>query len=97
VKFCKITGNGEMKQLKTIAANVFYFLIQLAKRIFLMPIGTCRHIPSCSQFAREAIIELPLHKAIFRIVLRVLRCNPFVASGYDPVIKEKSNSIPKEK
>jgi hypothetical protein len=52
-----------------------------------MPSGTCRHIPTCSQFAREAIIELPLHLAVLRILGRLLRCNPLGTYGFDPVIK----------
>jgi hypothetical protein len=78
-----------MRRLKTVVANTLYFLIQFAKQIFGMPSGTCRHVPSCSQFAREAIIELPPHLAIFRIFGRLLRCNPFGTYGFDPVIKNE--------
>ncbi|MCL1945571.1 MAG: membrane protein insertion efficiency factor YidD [Chitinivibrionia bacterium] len=78
-----------MKRLKTAAANAIYFAIQLTKQIFCIPSGTCRHIPSCSQFARTAIIELPAHVAIFRIIARLLRCHPFGTWGYDPVLRDE--------
>ena len=46
---------------------------------------TCRFIPTCSQYAVEAIQR---HGALCGGALaiwRVLRCNPFGKSGYDPV------------
>ena len=78
-----------MKQIKVTAANVLYFLIQFVKRAFGIPSGTCRHIPSCSQYAKEAIVELPLGEALVCIGRRILRCHPFGTSGYDPVIKKE--------
>ena len=45
----------------------------------------CRYVPSCSQYALEAV---ELHGALrgSRLaVWRVLRCHPFVRGGYDPV------------
>ncbi|MDR0303982.1 MAG: membrane protein insertion efficiency factor YidD [Chitinispirillales bacterium] len=74
-----------------MTANTIYFLIQFFKRVFCIPSGTCRHIPSCSHFVKAAIIELPFHEAVVRILSRLLRCHPFGTSGYDPVIKEKNN------
>ena len=45
----------------------------------------CRYVPSCSQYALEAV---ELHGALRGSLLagwRVLRCHPFVRGGYDPV------------
>jgi len=80
-----------MKRLKTLAADAIYFLLQFVKQVFGMPSGTCRYVPTCSQFAREAIIELPLHLALYRIFRRLLRCNPFGGFGFDPVVNEEGN------
>jgi putative component of membrane protein insertase Oxa1/YidC/SpoIIIJ protein YidD len=80
-----------MERLKTAVKNSIYFLIQIFKRLFCIPSGTCRHVPSCSRFVGEALVELPFHKAIFRIFGRLLQCHPLGTSGYDPVIKEKTN------
>jgi putative membrane protein insertion efficiency factor len=76
-----------MKRLKIKLATTVYYLIQFIKQAFLIPNGTCRFSPTCSQFAREAIIELPPHIAIYRILGRLMKCNPFGSSGYDPVIR----------
>ena len=45
----------------------------------------CRHQPSCSGYALEA---LALHGAVrgsLLTVRRILRCNPWTPGGYDPV------------
>jgi len=86
-----------MKYLKIKIADVIYFLIQFVKKLFLIPSGTCRFTPTCSQFAREAIIELPPHIAIYRIFGRLIKCHPFGTSGYDPVIRNNRELSPKFK
>ena len=45
----------------------------------------CRHIPSCSHFALEAIERHGLLRGGRLAVLRLLRCHPWGSSGYDPV------------
>lgn len=44
----------------------------------------CRFYPTCSVYARE-IFERDGIRGVPRIVSRVLRCNPWGGSGYDPV------------
>lgn len=56
-------------------------------QVFLSPFfgGRCRYVPSCSQYAIEA---LRVHGAVRGAVLaawRVLRCHPWGGHGYDPV------------
>lgn len=56
-------------------------------RTFLSPLkpGCCRFTPSCSQYARDAVIQ---HGALFGAMLalwRILRCHPFAPGGFDPV------------
>lgn len=48
----------------------------------------CRFYPTCSEYAIEAIIEYGSIKGSFLTIKRILRCNPFGGSGYDPVIKK---------
>ena len=52
--------------------------------------GACRHIPTCSNYAIEAIETHGAFKGSFMAIIRILKCNPFGTSGYDPV-KEKKN------
>lgn len=54
--------------------------------------GYCKHIPSCSNYMIEAIDKYGVIKGGFLGVKRILKCNPFGTSGYDPVPKkEKKN------
>ena len=46
---------------------------------------TCRFTPSCSQYAIAAIRKHGPFKGFAMAVWRILRCNPWGGSGYDPV------------
>ncbi|MBR3198645.1 MAG: membrane protein insertion efficiency factor YidD [Bacilli bacterium] len=48
----------------------------------------CRHIPTCSNYAIEAIETYGGFKGGIMALKRILRCTPWGTSGYDPVIKE---------
>ena len=46
---------------------------------------SCRYVPTCSQYAIDAIqIHGPL-KGLWLTVKRILSCHPWGGSGYDPV------------
>ncbi len=46
---------------------------------------SCRYTPTCSQYAIEAIKKYGPIKGGWLAFKRILRCNPFGGSGYDPV------------
>ncbi|MEI6286784.1 MAG: membrane protein insertion efficiency factor YidD [Bacillota bacterium] len=47
---------------------------------------SCRFIPTCSEYALEAIAKHGLATGGWLTIKRLLRCNPFCkTSGYDPV------------
>ncbi len=56
-------------------------------RNFLSPLKppTCRYVPTCSEYALEAIEKYGAFVGLKMAVRRVLRCHPFGDSGYDPV------------
>ena len=49
----------------------------------------CKYIPTCSQYALEALERFGAVKGTALAVWRVLRCNPFSRGGYDPVPEKK--------
>lgn len=56
----------------------------------------CIYIPSCSQYAKEAVERFGAFRGGFMALKRILRCNPLAKGGYDPVpfkgqIKKKKN------
>ncbi|MEJ2183071.1 MAG: membrane protein insertion efficiency factor YidD [Nitrospirota bacterium] len=52
---------------------------------FLWP-GTCRFAPSCSEYAREAVLKYGALKGSALAVRRLLKCHPFHPGGYDPLV-----------
>ena len=46
----------------------------------------CRFEPSCSHYAIEAIQTLGVFKGMSKAIYRLLRCHPWCAGGYDPVL-----------
>jgi hypothetical protein len=64
-------------------------LIDFYQKIPLSSHRQCRFTPTCSQYAKEAILIHGTIKGSYLAIKRILRCNPFGKSGYDPVpIKE---------
>lgn len=47
--------------------------------------ATCRYVPTCSQYAIEAIRKHGPFKGLWLALKRLLRCHPWGGSGYDPV------------
>ncbi|MEG1918031.1 MAG: membrane protein insertion efficiency factor YidD [Oscillospiraceae bacterium] len=45
----------------------------------------CRFIPTCSQYALEAVEKYGAVRGGLLAFRRILRCNPFHKGGYDPV------------
>jgi len=54
---------------------------------FISPLLTrsCRHYPTCSEYAIEALKIHGVIKGSLLAIWRILRCNPWGTSGYDPV------------
>ena len=75
----KLTRPGLVARLALRALRLY--------KLVLSPLftGSCRYLPSCSDYAAEAIER---HGAVAGIglgVRRLCRCHPFGGSGLDPV------------
>ncbi len=45
----------------------------------------CRYLPTCSEYAMEAVERYGAFRGGWLASKRLLRCNPFSKGGYDPV------------
>ncbi len=66
-----------------------YIIIAIIRfyRFFISPLlgNICRFYPSCSDYAIQALEKKGTVKAIYMIICRILKCNPFFDGGYDPL------------
>ena len=66
--------------------KLLLWLIRFYRRqISPMKRPCCRFIPTCSEYALEAIERFGAWKGGGLALRRVLRCQPFCRGGYDPV------------
>jgi len=68
--------------MKKIAILIIKFY-----RLFISPLKppTCRFVPTCSEYALQAIEKYGIIHGGSMAVRRILRCHPFHPGGYDPV------------
>jgi len=73
--------------------RVLVALVDLYRR-FVSPLlpPMCRFQPTCSQYAREALLTHGALKGLLLAAWRILRCNPFGKGGYDPVPPRRPRS-----
>jgi uncharacterized protein len=54
----------------------------------------CRFRPTCSHYAQEALIHRGLFAGLALTAWRLLRCNPWNAGGYDPIVRSSRPCTP---
>ena len=66
--------------------QVVQFVLRCYQRVIspMLP-HSCRFVPTCSQYAMEAIEGHGALRGSLLALGRLLRCHPFAQSGYDPV------------
>ena len=60
-------------------------LIDLYQKIPGIHHKSCRFYPTCSEYAKEAILKYGFLKGWIKAIKRIIRCNPLGGYGYDPV------------
>lgn len=94
--------------LLNIVAKLWKYFILSISFLFILPIRiyqfaispyiprSCRHTPTCSQYAIEALkVHGPI-KGLYLGIHRIIRCHPWGTSGYDPV-PPKGNPLRKRR
>jgi len=64
--------------------NLYQKFISGGLRLIFGP--GCRFLPTCSDYAKEAVEKYGAVKGGILCLKRFLSCHPFGKSGYDPVI-----------
>ena len=68
-------------------------LIKIIKLYQISPLGShnqCKFVPSCSNYAIDAINEYGCIKGGYMSIKRILKCNPFSKGGID-LVKKRSD------
>ncbi len=72
--------------MKSLLAAPFIALINLYRYAISPMLGrNCRFVPSCSEYAVEALERHGAGKGLWLAVRRLGRCHPWHPGGYDPV------------
>jgi putative membrane protein insertion efficiency factor len=70
-------SSAQRGALALIRAYKLLFSVQFA--------GSCRFMPSCSEYAAEAVRRFGVARGSLLALRRLSRCHPLGSSGYDPV------------
>ena len=91
-----------------IMRSIFQAILKFIGWILLVPVyfykyaispltpASCRHYPTCSEYALQAIKIHGPFKGVWLASKRIARCHPWGTSGYDPVPPKKEKVAGKE-
>ena len=79
-----ITNSGIIRVFARVPRALAHMLVG-AYRLAVSPFlgSDCRHLPTCSQYADEALAHYGLWAGGWMTLARLLRCHPFGTSGLD--------------
>ena len=70
---------------RSLPARVLLLTVNLYQRLTAHRSSPCRYIPSCSEYAREAVEQHGAGRGGWLAVRRLSRCHPLGGFGFDPV------------
>lgn len=80
------SGAGTMRRLASLPGRALIVLFRGYQYCIspLLP-PACRFVPTCSQYAIEAVAKHGAIRGTFMALWRIARCHPLSRGGYDPV------------
>ena len=78
---------NKVLNLIKIALSIPFILLIKFYQLCISPLkpACCRFTPTCSQYGLQAFRKHGPIKGLILTIWRILRCNPWGGSGYDPV------------
>ena len=72
--------------MKKLFSSLFLLIIWIYQKV-ISPIfpSSCRYIPTCSEYGKQAIIKHGPFKGGFLTIKRISKCHPWGGSGEDLV------------
>lgn len=74
-----------MRCILLITIRAYRWFLSPLKGFLFGPFAGCRHVPSCSAYAEEAIGRHGVGHGGRLSLARIARCHPWGTSGFDPV------------
>ena len=75
-----------MNRLTAAPVRALIFVIQLYRHMVSpLRLPSCRFMPTCSQYAVEALREYGLLHGSWLAAVRLAKCGPWHAGGWDPI------------
>ena len=87
------TSHSTWDAIRSAPARVLVFCIELY-RTYVSPtrMPTCRFVPTCSEYAVEALRKRGFMVGTALTVVRLLKCAPWHPGGWDPVPERSHQS-----
>ena len=79
------TGADRRPKHTSVSARVAIVPVRVYQTVRADRPSPCRHVPSCSTYAIEALETHGAARGGWLAVKRLARCHPWGTSGYDPV------------
>lgn len=83
-----------MRTLLIILVHGYRWVVSPLKRGLFGPTAGCRFVPSCSEYALEALRGHGALRGAWLAMARLARCHPWGGCGYDPVPVSPLGSTP---
>lgn len=88
-----VPAQSRVRGYKSLPARGVVFLIQLYRHMISpLRLPTCRFMPTCSQYAVDALTEYGLVRGGGMTLARLAKCGPWHRGGWDPIPERRSQS-----
>ena len=77
---------------RSLPARTLLRTVNLYQRLTSGRPSPCRYIPSCSEYAREAVEQHGAGRGAWLAARRLSRCHPLGSFGFDPVPPSGGNA-----